>query len=139
MKRISCILTVTVLMVFLFLTGCDFYKDQPSEFYWIPEESYFAGYEIVDDKVVFAYSICFVNDGEEDYAVNVSAKFKRSELSKWVEYKDFFLGSAEDETVKAGTKKNITYYYEGKYLGGEVNTELSFPEEMIVNSYFPQQ
>ena len=79
MKRISCILTVTVLMVFLFLTGCDFHKDQPSEFYWIPEESYFAGYEIVDDKVVFAYSICFVNDGEEDYAVNVSAKFKRSD------------------------------------------------------------
>ena len=139
MKKIYCVFAFAVLTVMLLLTGCAFHKDQPSEFYWIPEESYFAGYKIVGDKVVFAYSICFVNDGEEDYAANVSAKFKRSELSKWVEYKDFFLGSAEDETVKAGTKKNITYYYEGKYLGGEVNTELSFPEEMIVNSYFPQQ
>ena len=137
MKRIYCVLAISVLMVML-LTGCDFYEDQSSEFYWIPEESYFAGYEIVDDKVVFAYSICFVNDGEEDYAASVSAKFKRSELSGWVEYKDFFLGSAEDETVKAGTKKNIVYYYEGKYLGGEVNTNLSFPQEMIVESYFPQ-
>ena len=70
MKRIYCVLAISVLMVML-LTGCDFYEDQPSEFYWIPEESCFAGYEIVDDKVVFAYSICFVNE----LLINVSHKF----------------------------------------------------------------
>ena len=127
-----------ILLVSIVLCGCSMNtKREKSKFYWIPEESYFVDYEIVDNNIVFSYSICFVNDWDEDYAVDISAKFKKSELRNWIEYKGFYLATSTDNVIKANSKKNIIYCFEGKYLGGKVNTDISFPTEIILSTYLP--
>ncbi len=82
MKKIHSAI-ILVLLLSTFLSGCNFKKnnaatENDSKFSWLPSESYFVEYDIIGDKVIFKYSICFVNDWDEDYAVNVSAKFKKS-------------------------------------------------------------
>ena len=128
-----------ILFFSIVLSGCTMIKEkEKSKLYWVPEESYFVGYEIIDDNVVFSYSICFVNNWNDDYVVDVSAKFQKSEMKNWIEYKDFYLGTSNDGTVKANSKKNIVYSFKGKYLGGKVNTNISFPKELILTSYLPE-
>ena len=70
-----------ILLISIVLCGCNMNtQKEKSRFYWIPEESYFVDYKIIEDKIIFSYSICFVNDWDEDYSVDISAKFKKSEL-----------------------------------------------------------
>ena len=132
-----CFAIAFVLLFSTLLSGCDINEGNKSKFYWIPEESYFVDYKIIDDEVVFSYSICFVNEWDEDYAVDISAKFKKTELRNWIEYKGFYLGTSTDNVIKGNSKKNIIYCFEGKYLGGKVNTDISFPTEIILSTYFP--
>ena len=127
-----------ILLISIVLCGCNMNtRKEKSRFYWIPEESYFVDYKIIEDKIIFSYSICFVNDWDEDYAVDISAKFKKSELKNWIEYKKFYLGTSTDNVVKGHSKKNIIYYFEGKYLDGKMNTNISFPTEIILSTYVP--
>lgn len=105
--------------------------------HWLPDESYFVDYEIVDNTVKFRYSICFVNGTERDCGVKVSAKFKEEELSNWIKNVDFFEGHSKNGEwsyceIKSGEKINLVLTFEGEYLGGSVNTDLSFPEELIL-------
>ena len=110
-----------------------------TDFYWIPEESGFVDYQIRNDKIIFSYSICFVNDSEEDIAVAVSAKFKESEIKDWIQCEIFILGCDEDgnmkyELIESKGKKNVVFYFEGKYISSNVNTNLSFPDELILTT-----
>jgi len=143
MKKWSIFLVIGVfLLVFMVVTicGCNA-NSEPSKFRIIEEESFFAGYEIKGDRVIFSYSICFANDYEDDIHVELDARFKKSELKGWFERDDkddFIAGTTvigewgEGDIIKGGEKKNVLFYFEGKYLGGEVNENLSFPRQTML-------
>ena len=136
MKRSFSLLLIVSLAVLL--CGCHFRSVEPdSAFYWLPEESGFVDYEIDGDCVSFRYRICFVNETEQDRSIKLSAAFSPKELAGWVESKDYFdglnnRGQWEYQTVRRLSKNQLIYTFEGKYLGGEVNTKLSFPEDLMV-------
>lgn len=137
MKKI--IISFIVIPLFL-MAGCmsqSPQNNQKSSFYWIPEESGFLNYEIIGKKIIFSYSICFVNDSNEEQTVSLSAKFKPKELKGWVKETGFFIGNDEkgnllNEKIPARSKEKLTFFFEGEYLGGKVNTNLSFPDEIIL-------
>ncbi len=110
--------------------------DENNTLRWIAEESCFVDYEIVEDTVKFRYSICFENNSDEDDTISILAKFKKSELKDWIKADEFIFGCDETgerlhEKIKQGEKKNVVFVFEGEYLGGEVNTNLSFPDEIM--------
>ena len=107
--------------------------------HWRREESQFVQYEIVEDTVVFEYAICFENHTRYDIKITyLAARFKKSELKKWVEYQKTFTGVCQNDSsdviIKAGEKVSIPYSFEGKYLGGEVNETLSIPNSILFAS-----
>ncbi len=111
-------------------------NDNSNTLHWIAEESYFVDYEIIGDTVKFRYSICFENNSDEDDTISILAKFKKSELKDWIKADEFIFGCDETgerlyEEIKKGEKKNVVFVFEGEYLGGEVNTNLSFPDEIM--------
>ena len=118
----------------------DTQQKEATDFYWIPEESYFVDYKIKNNKVIFSYSICFVNNSEEDVTVAVSANFKKNEIKDWIKYKNFFMGYDENgimksELIKSKEKENVIFYFEGEYISDKINTNLSFPNELILTTY----
>lgn len=132
---------LSILLLFSFaalLWGCHFTASDPnSSLYWLPEGSGFVDYEIDGDCVRFRYRICFVNEDQQDVNVKLSAAFSGNELTGWVESKEYFDGLDDEgqwsyRTVKASGKTELVYTFEGRYLGGDVNTELSFPDELMV-------
>lgn len=147
MKKI--ILTVSIITVLLLIIGCmsmllflssnTLNDEGKSDFYWIEEESYFVDYVIENNKIVFSYSINFVNNSDSDVSVSVSTKFRKSEICKWIKYQDYFIGYDEYgnmkyETIKAGEQKNIIFYFEGDFISDNINTKLSFPNELIITT-----
>ncbi len=144
MKK-SFFIPLVLIVITLIFAGCFSSKvfkkadAEIPEFRWIPEESHFVDYEIQNDKVIFSYSICFVNDSNEDISVAVSAQFKKAEIKNWIQYESFFMGYDEKgnmkyQLVKAQEKKNVVFYFEGKYVSDNVNTNLSFPDELILTT-----
>lgn len=125
-------------------SGLENNDDQGYSLRWLKEESYFVDYEITSANTIkFRYSICLVNDTEDDITVSLSAKFEKNELKGWVEQDDFFLGCDENgnwlyQEIKGGEKKNVIFVFEGKYLGGDPNENLSFPSELMVMTDFKQ-
>ena len=118
----------------------DTQQKEATDFYWIPEESYFVDYKIKNNKVIFSYSICFVNNSEEDVTVAVSANFKKNEIKDWIKYKNFFMGYDENgimksELIKSKEKENVIFFFEGEYISDKINTNLSFPNELILTTY----
>lgn len=116
-------------------------NDVDSDIHWLPEESYFVDYEVVDGKVRFRYAICFVNNSEYDVGIKLSARFKADELGGWIKYSSFFEGYDENgewdyRIINHGEKVQYIYTFEGEFLGGAVNTNLSFPEELILAQSF---
>ena len=112
-----------------------------SDISWLPEESHFVDYEIVDGKVRFRYAICFENKAEHAVGIKIAAKFMNEELEGWCQYTDFFEGYDENnewdyKSIQSGEKVQYIYTFEGEYLGGTVNTSLSFPEELLVSLSF---
>lgn len=115
------------------------YDEGETDFYWISENSYFVDYKIEENKIIFSYSICFKNDSDSDISVAVSARFKKSELNNWIKYQDFFMGYDEDGNMKYGVvkareQKNVVFYFEGEYISSDINTKLSFPDELIITT-----
>lgn len=114
--------------------------------YPVDEQSYFDGYEITNDKVKFRYSIHFVNELDSSCDIAIYAIFDKSELSDWVKNNDVdseenqFEGLKKDcsdrltVNLKAHESKDIIFTFEGKYLGGKVNENLSFPTDIILLS-----
>ena len=41
-------------------------------------------------------------------------------------------GKLKKEKIGSGEKINVIFVFEGKYLGGKVNENISFPEEIIL-------
>lgn len=112
--------------------------DVSNSLHWLPDESHFVDYCIDGDSVIFRYSICFVNNSEHDTGVKISAKFSTKELEGWVRDDGFFEGCSENgeweyQNIKSGEKKNFVFSFKGKYLGGVVNQNLSFPEDLLVS------
>ncbi len=73
---------------------------------------------------------------ESDTTICVSAKFKNKELKGWVE-PDIFTGNDENgdmvyQKIHTGEKTSVVFVFEGKYLGGTINENLSFPDELIL-------
>lgn len=114
--------------------------------YPVEEQSYFDGYEITNDKVKFRYSIHFVNELDSSCDIAIYAIFDKSELSDWVKNNDVdseenqFEGLKKDcsdrltVNLKAHESIDIIFTFEGKYLGGKVNENLSFPTDIILLS-----
>lgn len=67
----------------------------------------------------------------------IGARFKKSELQGWIEYADFYQGASSDNIIKGHSKKNVVYSFEGKHLGEAVNTDISFPSEIILSTCVP--
>lgn len=140
-KNISIKQTILSGVLFLgfimtFLTSCVNCNQDKAVIEWIPEESHFVDYEIHENRIKFQYTICFNNNSNEAVDISITAKFNKSDLNNWIKYEDFFIGEDKNGKVKYGTilpkeKRNISYYFEGEYLGGSVNEQLSFPEEII--------
>ena len=105
--------------------------------HWLPEESYFVDYEILGDKVRFRYAICFVNNSGDDCNINISAKFHRKDLSGWTSSFDFLEacnenGEWEYQKISHGEKAVFTYCFTVPYTGGEVNTQMAFPADILL-------
>lgn len=137
MKKWISLFLCIILMMLLCSCGVD-NADADSSIYWIKEESSFVDYEISGDIVRFRYSICFVNEMQEHADVKIAAKFSGKELSRWIENKDYFEGLDDHgewnyQRIKSGEKAQLIYTFEGKYLGGDVNEKLSFPQELILS------
>lgn len=71
--------------------------------------------------------------------VSLSAKFKSKELKGWLKNESYFMGCEQNvemlyATVKANNSADVVFTFEGEYLGGEVNKNLSFPEEIAILS-----
>ena len=105
---------------------------------FVQEESFFVDYRIIDDSIVeFKYSLCLRNNDYRDIRVRLSAKFNEKELDGWVECQDYFKGYDEDgdlayRLVESQEKVNLIYIFRGKYLGGSVNEQLSFPVDITL-------
>ncbi len=135
-----------VICMLIVFCGCNSTMANPESvddtFHWIPEESSFVDYAIHDGRVEFRYSVCFVNGTDEDQIVSLSANFAESELDGWLSYKPLMDGLDEsgersETLIKRGEKTNVIYTFEGEYLGGPVNTQLSFPEELLIVLKYP--
>lgn len=134
---------LTVIFIVSVLCSCSNHSEQKG-CYPVEEQSYFDGYEITNDRIKFRYSIHFVNELDSQCDVAIYAAFDESELSDWVKNDDAdskenqFEGLNEDCSdrltvkLKAYESKDVIFTFEGKYLGGKVNENLSFPTDIIL-------
>ena len=111
--------------------------DTENTLHWLPEESYFVDYEILGDKVRFRYAICFVNNSGDDCNIQISAKFHREDLVGWTNQYGFLDACDENgdwnyRKILDGEKAVFTYCFTVPYTGGAVNTDMEFPEEIIL-------
>ena len=112
-------------------------NDEASGFHWVREESCFLDYTISKNTISFRYLFCFENNTEYDiYVSSLDADFSPKELDGWIEHECGTLyGDIEPKgsgiTVRSGEKANIIVVFEGKYLGGEVTTDLSIPIHVV--------
>lgn len=107
--------------------------------FWVPEESQFVDYTINGDQVTFRYAICFINDSTDNYSIKLSAKFHAEDLSGWTDQCDFLdardaSGEWNDREVPGNHKVVHIYSFSVPYSGGAVNTDISFPEEIILTT-----
>lgn len=138
MKKVLFVIAITMLLIG---SGCTAFfsrfggsENNPNEstLHWVPEKSHFAEYEIVEDKIRFVYEIYFVNESDEDAEIMLSASFKSSDLKGWVKNQNSFICLNSYERIEKDESKAIRFTFEGDYLGGEVNENLSLPEELII-------
>ncbi|MGN0179301.1 MAG: hypothetical protein ACI4DY_07675 [Monoglobaceae bacterium] len=144
MKNVHCfvILCIVSILLIIVLGGCfnynNGYSEESTSLEWFPDESHFVDYKIVGKKVVFRYSIAFQNNCECDVAFDIGAKFYKKDTRGWLKNNEILLGQSDCEKEENGyiplrrnEKKSIVFSFEGDYLGGKVNTNLSFPEELV--------
>ena len=144
MKRIG-LYVIFLLVPILLLNSCNSYNHatETNTLRWIPEESYYIGYDIIDDIVKFQYSICFENCTEYDTIISLHAKFHKNDLKGWVIPDGFFVGCDENantlyQLINAHQKINVVYTFFGEYVGGDVSDEVSFPDEIIIMTDIPE-
>ncbi len=137
MKKCS-LLVISILFIFLLICGCSAIENDDSVLTWNTEKSGFSEYYIKNNKVYFDYKICFENHLEENLTISVCAIFKSKELKGWIKESDLSnIAVDENEniarySIPAKSEKTVTLKFVGEYLGGTVNENLSFPEELII-------
>ena len=112
--------------------------DTENTLHWLPEESYFVDYEIIGNDVLFRYAICFVNNSGDDCSISISAKFYRKDLAGWTNNSGFIKACNESgdwdyREIRNGEKTVFTYCFTVPYTGGAVNTDIEFPEEILLS------
>ena len=137
-KRIFLMLLIVSLLnieVALMLSSCGNLESEDLAFECVIDESYFIDYEITtENKIKIRYSICFINHTEDDLVVqSLSFTFKKKDISGWLKYEDSFdcleeHGNILGTRINAFEKVNVTFVFEGEYLGGKVNETLSFKQ-----------
>lgn len=141
------LLSIVLVLPLCFGTGCTFHPQnkEPESLRWIEEESYFVDYEITDSGLIkFRYSICYQNFFDRDVEIAITVDFKKRDLKGWakeLESHEGFVGCDENgerlySIIKTGEKRNVVYTFEGEYLGGSVNTNLSFPDNLMMGLDF---
>ena len=137
-KQIKIILYVCVaLPIIIFCSTCTEPQSEEKVITWNEKASRFVDYTITSNRVKFTYTFVCYNNSNDNYEIAVSAKFKHSELENWIEDEGLFIGEDDDglikyEEIKANSEGEITVCFEGEYLGGNVNKNLSFPEEIMI-------
>lgn len=138
MKKVLSIFIVVLTVIFI-AASCGIYEDNNNgtALSWVPEKSGFKDYKIDKDKIMFCYSIYFINNDVDACELSLAAKFEKSELDGWfslIDTDDEFLFGLDENgrdkyiVLKPKEKKKVDFWFEGKYAGGKVNTNLSFPE-----------
>lgn len=135
-----------ILILILIMNSCvpayedNDYSDNIS---WNPQKSFFVQYKINNNRIKFCYSIYLSNKTKDSWEILLSAKFNQSELEGWfspIDMDDEYLfgldknGQDKYVILKPKEEKSVEFWFEGKYLGGEVNTKLTFPELLPVLS-----
>ena len=136
-------LVLCLVLTCVFICGCispelavlllPFAGEPESETYfrWVPEESYLIDYEITpENKIKLRCSIRFVNEWDEDCAVDLQIQFFAKETRGWMKNEALFGEEENAQTlypiIKAGETRDVVMIFEGEYLGGPVNEDLSF-------------
>ena len=144
--KILCVVLATVCLFCIWFSACgaEPTNNSATGVDWIREESHFVDYSIDGDVIKFRYLFTFENTYHRDMIISYpQVEFSRKELKGWLEYKDSYVGVSEDGTtdtyIPAGEKVGVVLTFEGKYLGGEVNTELSIPDSIVLGQKFAPQ
>ena len=119
------------------MTSC-LIEDNGDSYEWIIEEkSHFVDYKIEGEKIKFRYSIYMISKYDEDQEICFGVKFKPEEIAGWVESEDVqgdpIYFDSDYAILKAHSKGSVIFTFEGKYLGGKVNTALSYPEVVLMS------
>lgn len=103
---------------------------------WVREKSLCTDISIQNDRVVLTYSLHFENTSDDDYWVCYpQASFRRIELLGWMEYGVFpGYGKAGENTflIPANDSVDVIVVFEGNYLGGKVNENISPPSIVFI-------
>ncbi|MEE3333633.1 MAG: hypothetical protein VZR54_05070 [Ruminococcus sp.] len=114
----------------LCFSACSNIDKTSSPISWIKEKSQFNNYEIQGEKIYFNYSIYLINNSNEDEVIALDVTFNDNEIDDWVasdnDNSNYFL--SDYSVVKAKSKGCVDFTFKGKYLGGKINTDLSFPD-----------
>lgn len=110
-----------------------------STLFWVEEESHFVDYTVNEDQVTFRYAICFINDSKDDVSIKLSAKFHTKDLQGWSSQQDFIAACDENgewtyRNVPGGHKVVHIYSFSVPYNSGTVNSDISFPDEIILTT-----
>lgn len=104
---------------------------------WDTNECKMLDYHISGDRIQIRYSVRMVNNNkDEDLEVSYfGLYFDRKDVSGWLKYErsyDCFLESGQTSVViPSGEYVDVILLFEGEYLHGKVNENLSAPEKMI--------
>lgn len=131
------IITLTVIgCTHLLCTPASSLPEEAESLCWVEDESGMIGYEITEQNTVrIEYFICFINYDSNDLRFSLAAKFRKKDTLGWLA--DGFLWGCDKDGellhtyIKSGEKITVTYTFEGEYLGGTINENISFPEEIF--------
>lgn len=122
----------------LVLCSCCFEEDYGGSLHWVRRESRFVDYYIDGDTVVFRYLLVFHNDSEYDYIVySPQMDFPEDEVCEWIALPEkgglrgYFPNNEYECRIRMGTIKRVIVTITGRYLGGEVNENLSLPIKFV--------
>ena len=139
--------TLLVLLLLWFISSCassiisyiSNREDSSSGLRYIAEECRLIDYEISGDKIKFRYEMCWQSDSEYDLKLwQFAVKFQEKDTTGWLENEGFLFGELDMENdyciIHSGDTIYVTLVFEGTYLGGTVNTDLSEPDKVAHRS-----
>lgn len=130
---LSCWLAVSI--VVSFLTPAE--KGEPGGLNWDANECRMLDYQTSGDQIRVRYSVRMVNH-EEDADLELSffgLYFTREDVDGWLKYERSYVCTLESGeasvVIPAGEYVDVVLLFEGEYLRGEVNEDLSAPINMM--------